>query len=68
MNDLTLLRSWGFAALLLGGVVGLMGVLAAPLAIPFLLGETWWSFALMGFVLLIVVSFIVGLGTWITHR
>lgn len=54
-----LVSSWLFAAGALGAVCLLLGLLAAPMLLPILLGETWWAFAFMGLAYFVVISLIV---------
>ena len=53
------LVNWVRASFALGVIALLIGLLAAPMLLPVLLGEAWWVFALMGLAYLCVVSFIV---------
>lgn len=56
------LRNWMLAVGALGAVLLVLGLLAAPMLLPVLLGETWWVFVLMGFAYLLVISFICAVG------
>jgi hypothetical protein len=59
------MRLWLFAAGLLGAILVGLGLLAAPLLIPVIFGEVWWSWVLMGAAIFAVISFFAALSEWL---